>query len=188
MLLWPGFRARSGPRGAGVGASPPPGRAPLVWAAFERVMDHVRRASHTPMLGGRSEGWPIPKVGAVGGGTKALRLIHGKCSYWNAFFHNLYGRCSSWVPLDCDYGFVGGRRREAAMVVPRVQLWRCAKARRPAVALLSDLTNAFACTDNAALEEVTRAHFDEDSAEIVCRRPGAPLCRWMAAMGSLRAS
>lgn len=44
------------------------------------------------MLAGRSAGWPIPNAGAIGGGTKELRLIHGKCSYWNAFFRSLYGR------------------------------------------------------------------------------------------------
>lgn len=73
-------------------------------------------------------------------GLRGVRMFHGLCPFWRAFYRRLLARRAEWRPPAHAYGAVQGRRQETPMAASRARVARLAATRR------HDLANAFPST------------------------------------------
>ena len=125
------------------------------------LLIHVRRVGILPASANYSFAAMLDKMN----GKKEMDgqiIIHLLCHFWKAFCSGLLA-CglkqaeeearSRGERLFQDYchGFVGGRRREEAMMTQRQVGWKLDKAGVDHINELMDMSNAFCCTDRRAM-------------------------------------
>ena len=118
---------------------------------FFELCVHIRRAECAPLVGCRSLDWQLDKKNSKLG-TFGLRLLHGLCCLWRAYFRGIYARDGRPPVANYDHGSAPGRRREEAMAAARIMSWRLMQAGLWFVVGSKDMTNAFACDTHESLQ------------------------------------
>ena len=128
----------------------------------------ARRCGQAPLLASKSNGWQIPKdVGDTGkSGTDAVRIVHGFCDFWKNMYRGLHAAGKQWEGPDYLYGFRRGRRREAAMAVPRILGERARAEGKSCIDMSTDMSNAFGCSKHEHLDELEAARLRQEGVEL----------------------
>eukprot|EP00959_Pyramimonas_sp_CCMP1952_P265427 5550087-Pyramimonas_sp.AAC.1 len=112
----------------------------------------IRFWGTAPSIWNCSRGFVIPKSALPG--PRGKRIVHGLDPISKGFFEGLMRLGPKYVDSDCDHGFLRSRRREDAIVANMCTSWRLSAAGFSWCDSLKDLTNAFASSHWAKLDQV----------------------------------
>ena len=138
MLLAPGQLARQ-PRG-GVGLVHEPPAAPCFREVLAAVLALTRFFAAPPLV------WSRSLAVEVG------RIIHVMCPVGKCYFSSLLRRGPGVCQPAREHGFLRRRSREAALAVMHATQWRLDLAGFCVLSSFKDLSKAFQCTSQEALD------------------------------------
>eukprot|EP00959_Pyramimonas_sp_CCMP1952_P108980 2278925-Pyramimonas_sp.AAC.1 len=118
---------------------------------MHKLFTMIRFWGTVPSIWNCSRGFVIPKSALPG--PRGKRIVHGLDPISKGFFEGLMRLGPKYVDSDCDHGFLRSRRREDAIVANMCTSWRLSAAGFSWCDSLKDLTNAFASSHWAKLDQ-----------------------------------
>ena len=127
-------------------------------SVLERLLCRVRSSGAAPLAWHHSSGAPLHNSNKAG--PKGKRVVHVLPSMGRQFFKVLLRtKRDSWsppAPADWLHGYISERRRESAVLIRQVTIWRLERLGLRSLTAFHDLTNAFGSVKWEAWIELRR--------------------------------